>query len=64
MDGPTTIQVLRRMKPGLKIIGASGLAADEHIGSAMRLGVQQFLHKPYTAMTLLSALRDVLARGS
>jgi PAS domain S-box-containing protein len=64
MDGPTTIQVLRRMRPGVRIIGASGLSADQHIGSAMRLGVQQFLHKPYTAMTLLSALRDVLARGS
>jgi PAS domain S-box-containing protein len=63
MDGPTTIQILRRMRPSLRIIGASGLAADEHIGTAMRLGVQQFLHKPYTAFTLLSALRDVLANG-
>jgi PAS domain S-box-containing protein len=63
MDGPTTIQVLRRMRPDLPIIGASGITADEHVGQALRLGVRQFLHKPYTALTLLTALHEVLRAG-
>ena len=60
MDGPATIQVLRRMKPTVKIIAASGLSANGHVGHATRLGVKHFLPKPYTAQTLLTVLRETL----
>ena len=60
MDGPATIQVLRRMNPAIRIIGASGLAAHGHAAHAVSLGVQHFLSKPYTAETLLKAIRKVL----
>ncbi len=60
MDGPATIEVLRRMAPAVRIIGASGLAADGQVAQAMSLGVKHFLPKPYTAETLLKALKDVL----
>ncbi len=61
MDGPATIAVLRRLQPDVRIIAASGLNADSHVAYTVRLGVKHFLPKPYTAQTLLTALRDTLA---
>lgn len=61
MDGPATIQVLRRMKPTVRIIGASGLSVNGHVAHATRLGVKHFLSKPYSAETLLKTLKQVLA---
>ncbi|TDU63186.1 PAS domain S-box-containing protein [Prosthecobacter fusiformis] len=58
MDGPATIQVLKRMNPKVKIIAASGYTTDAEKVKAM--GVNLYLHKPYTAMTVLSALTQVL----
>ena len=60
MDGPATIQVLRKMNPALRVIGASGLAAKDHIAKAASLGVKRFLPKPFTAETLLKVLKRVL----
>ncbi len=60
MDGPATIQVLRKIKPDVRLIAASGLAANGHVAEAERLGVKHFLPKPYTAKTLLGALRAIL----
>jgi PAS domain S-box-containing protein len=61
MDGPATIQVLRRMHPDVRIIGASGLSVNGHVAHAASLGVKHFLPKPYTAETLLNALQQILA---
>lgn len=59
MDGPATIRVLRRMDPRVRIIGASGLTSAGPDGQA-GLGVNIFLPKPYTAETLLKALKQIL----
>jgi PAS domain S-box-containing protein len=61
MDGPATIEVLRRINPAVRIIGASGLSSNGHVARANELGVKQFLPKPYTAETLLKALQKVLS---
>ncbi len=61
MDGPATIQVLRRMNPKLPIIAASGLSANGHVANAASLGVKHFLPKPYTAETLLKVLKQILS---
>jgi len=58
MDGPATIQVLLRINPKARIIGASGL--DRHVAQLTALGVKDFLAKPYTAETLLRTLRKLL----
>ena len=61
MDGPATIRALRAMRPDVRIIAASGLYGrgnDPH--SASIASVSHFLPKPYTAATLLTALRRVL----
>jgi CheY-like chemotaxis protein len=60
MDGPATINVLRQIQPGVRIIAASGLNAHGDVVEAGRLGVKFFLSKPYTAETLLNTLRQTL----
>ena len=60
MDGLNVVRVLTRIDPAIKIVAASGLAAN---GSGNRLpeaGVKHFLIKPYTAEILLKTLRAIL----
>ena len=64
MDGPATIQVLRRMRPEVRIVAASGLTANGPLAQVASLDVRHFLPKPYTAETLLKTLRQVLAEES
>ncbi len=64
MDGPTTIRILRQLNPQVRVIAASGLAAQEHVAQATNLGVKHFLAKPYTAETLLKMLRETLSSES
>ncbi|HEY1173853.1 MAG TPA: PAS domain S-box protein [Verrucomicrobiae bacterium] len=61
MDGPATIQVLKRLNPDLRIIGASGINANSKVAQASGLGVAHFLPKPYTAEVLLNTIHEVLA---
>jgi CheY-like chemotaxis protein len=60
MDGTATIHVLRRMKPEIKIIAASGLMNAEQTSELQILSVNAFLSKPYTAEKLLITLASVL----
>ena len=62
MDGPATIHAMLHLKPGVRIIAASGLNSHAHVAKATRAGVTDFLPKPYTAETLLTLLRTVLER--
>ncbi|HSI09644.1 MAG: PAS domain S-box protein [Rariglobus sp.] len=60
MDGAATIHALTRINPHIRIIAASGITANGVVAKAAGLGVKHFLPKPYTASTLLKALREVL----
>jgi PAS domain S-box-containing protein len=60
MDGTATIQALVRLNPQVRIIGASGLAPDAQAAGAAAARVMHFLPKPYTAETLLTAIRAAL----
>jgi len=60
MDGPATIQVLKRMRPDIKIIGASGLNVAALTSKAAEAGAHCFISKPFTAENLLSMLRRTL----
>ncbi len=62
MDGPATIQVLRRLNPEVRIIGASGITEGDRASQAAQAGVKDFLPKPYTAETLLKSLKRVLSK--
>ena len=58
MDGASTIRVLMRMNPALKIIAASGSTTD---GAEMTEGSSKhFMAKPYTADTLLRNVDKLL----
>ena len=60
MDGPTTIQTLKRINPEVKIIAASGVPHQGGPARVAEMGVQHFLHKPYTAQTVMTTLGQVL----
>ena len=61
MDGATAIQVMVRMRPGIRIIAVSGLAATEYLTKATSAGVRHFLTKPYSAQTLVQLIHEVLS---
>ena len=60
MDGPATIQVLVRINPNVKVIAASGMAAQGSLVGSEGGNVKRFLPKPYTAETLLKTLATVI----
>jgi CheY-like chemotaxis protein len=61
VDGLSTIRILLKMNPAVRIIGASGVSTAGHATRAAALGVKHFLTKPYTAETLLKVLRKILS---
>lgn len=63
MDGPATIQALKKADPAVKIIAASGLNANAQVADAAQAGIQHFLPKPYTAQNMLETLRKILGEA-
>lgn len=63
MDGPATIRALQVINPEVRIIATSGHATNGHTAKVSALGVDQFLSKPYTAETLLKAVKLALAES-
>ncbi len=62
LDGAATIQVLRRINPGIRIIATSGIDSADHTARSGSSGARDFLLKPYTAQILLTRIREVLDR--
>jgi len=63
MDGLTTIRILQKMNPQIKIIATSGLRSEGKASDVASLGVKTFLSKPYTADKLLLTLAELLSRN-
>ncbi len=61
MDGPETIRHLIELNPLIRIIATSGVTANRELAHLAGSGVKNFLPKPYTAETLLTCLKQVLA---
>ena len=59
LDGLGLAQVLRRMKPGVKILVTSGLASSHHALEARQISAA-FLIKPFTVEELLAVVHRVL----
>ena len=61
IDGPTLVQQLRRLDPGVRVIGISG-AGDAALASKIsQLELAGFLAKPFAVETLLARLQAVLS---
>ena len=59
MDGVSTIRALRKMKPDILIIAASGNMAHQEEAEAKGATVDAFLTKPFTAIQLLRTMDEV-----
>ncbi len=57
MDGRATIYAMLKINPKAKIIAMSGMDESESVAKASTAGIKHFISKPYTAATLLKALR-------
>jgi CheY-like chemotaxis protein len=61
IDGPTTIGVLQKINPQVKIIAISGLVSNHKLSQFLGNSVKTFLPKPYTSDELLRNLQLVLS---
>ncbi|HEY9653262.1 MAG TPA: response regulator [Coleofasciculaceae cyanobacterium] len=61
IDGPTTINILQKINPTIKIIGVSGLVLNPNMVELLGHSVKTFLPKPYTSDELLRNLQLVLS---
>jgi DNA-binding response OmpR family regulator len=59
MDGPSMIRALNKIRPGQRIIAASGRSSQFNVSSA-NLGVRFFLQKPYSSQELLGTIGELL----
>ncbi len=60
MDGPASIQEIRKINPEIKIIAVSGLTEKDKLVRVADLA-NAFLSKPYTTENLLKTAHDVLS---
>jgi len=57
LDGPATIDALKKQRPGLKVIAISGAMLVPYFVQLNDLGVRHFLPKPFFLDGLLDSIR-------
>jgi DNA-binding response OmpR family regulator len=60
MDGSSTIRVLQKIDPQVKIIAVSGLGSNPKMIELIGKDIKTLLPKPYTSSELLKNLQTVL----
>lgn len=60
MDGLETYEELIRVRPGQKVVIASGFAENERVREAQRLGAGLYIKKPYTLESIGEAVKRTL----
>ncbi len=60
MSGPDTIASLRKINPRVRIIVATGAHSARAAASAIEMGVQAIMKKPFDVSSLLETVRNVL----
>jgi len=63
IDGLQTLEQLRQMKPGLKVVMLSCVTDTRKVVQAMRLGAQDYLTKPFQKAELDAVLHQCLGTG-
>jgi two-component system, NtrC family, response regulator AtoC len=63
IDGLETLERLRRMKPGMKVVMLSCVNDARKVVQAMRLGAQDYLTKPFQKAELDAVIDQCLGQG-
>jgi two-component system, cell cycle sensor histidine kinase and response regulator CckA len=63
MDGLDTYRQILKVRPNQKTIIASGFSENDRVREAERLGVRQYVKKPYTLESIGMAVKTVLGLG-
>lgn len=62
IDGLETYRRIRSVRPGQKVLIASGYSETDRVKMAQELGAGQYLKKPYTLAKIAVAVRDELLK--
>jgi PAS domain S-box-containing protein len=62
IDGLDTYRQIARIRPGQKVLIASGFAETERVEEMQRMGAGPYIKKPYTFEKIGSAVKDELGR--
>lgn len=60
MNGAAATAAIKRLRPDVPIVGASGFATDALVNEAKRAGITTFLPKPFTVTILVDAVRTAM----
>ncbi len=61
MDGMSVLRAIRKWDPKLPVIVITGLALDEEVSTAQKLGISAFIRKPFEVGRLLNEVDSALA---
>jgi signal transduction histidine kinase/ActR/RegA family two-component response regulator/CHASE1-domain containing sensor protein len=62
MNGAAATAAIKRLRPDVPIVGASGFATDALVDEAKTAGITTFLPKPFTVTILVDAVRAAMAK--
>lgn len=60
MNGKECFAAMKKMKPDLKVVIASGFMRDEDLEPLRAAGVKSFIHKPFRILTLSKIVHETL----
>jgi len=63
MNGLETFQAVRKIQPHQKAIIASGFSETESVETALRLGADAYVRKPYSIEQIGRPVKDVLGQS-
>ena len=61
MDGMEFLSKMKEMQPEAKVIMITGYSTVEHAVKAIRLGAYNYIEKPFTPDTLITAVKEALS---
>ncbi len=63
MNGMETFDILKSMKPNIKVILSSGYSAEAHSAKIMEHGCSGFIQKPYGLKELSRKVKEVMEKN-
>lgn len=64
INGRETYEAIIKIRPGQKVIIASGYAKTKEVEIAQRLGAGKYIKKPYTLQKIGVAVKEELEKSS